>query len=155
RAVGGLGVAAHANSSSGLLKHPKGQYKLQLYHRNDLFALEFTDQGDVENFRAGKIPQYAAKACLQGSDAHSLDQIGRRRSYLKMDAVSVWGVEQALRDFTVRTRFAWSLVTDKHPYIVSLRADQGFLSSVPFDFNENLNCLIGGKGTGKSTAIEL
>jgi len=38
--------------------------------------------------------------------------------------------------------------------IKSLEVKGGFLDGMKIDFNEELNCLIGGRGTGKTTVIE-
>ncbi|MDA2937085.1 PHP domain-containing protein [Acidobacteria bacterium AH-259-A15] len=152
---GGIAIASHANSSNGLLKHPKGQYKQRIYHRDDLAALEFTDREDIEKFSHGKIPGYKAKACLQGSDAHSLTALKQRFMYLKMDGVSLRGIEQALLDYEVRIRFDWDFLQITHSRIKSMQVNQGFFGGLKFEFHPNLNCFVGGKGTGKSTVIEL
>lgn len=153
--AGGLSIAAHANENNGLLK-TKGQYKLKIVPMQELAALELTKQGDIERFCVGKVSQdYAAKACTHSSDSHCLAEIGRRVTYLKMHSVSLHGIQQALLDYPVRVRFPWDYKQPLHPRIVSLAADQGFFGGLKFPFHEGLNCLVGGKGTGKSTAIEL
>lgn len=151
---GGIAIASHANSSNGLLKHPKGQYKQRIYHRDDLTALEFTDREDIENFSQGKIPGYESKACVQGSDAHSLTTLGQRFTYLKMDGVSLRGIHQAFLDYEVRVRFDWNFPEPTHPRIKRVQVNQGFFGGAEFEFHPNLNCFVGGKGTGKSTVVE-
>ena len=44
---GAIVIAAHANSSNGLLKHQKGQYKQKICHSQELAALEFSSRQDV------------------------------------------------------------------------------------------------------------
>jgi hypothetical protein len=151
---GGLAIASHANSSNGLLKHAKGQYKQKLYHRTDLAALEFSAQDDIENFTAGKVPGHGPKACVQGSDAHGLASIGQRFTYLKMDGVSLRGIEQAFLDCQVRIRFDWNLQSATFPQIKKMVINQGFFGGASFEFHSNLNCFVGGKGVGKSTVVE-
>lgn len=41
-----------------------------------------------------------------------------------------------------------------HHEVLSLRVTGGFLAGAQFDFADGLNCLIGGRGTGKTTALE-
>jgi energy-coupling factor transporter ATP-binding protein EcfA2 len=41
-----------------------------------------------------------------------------------------------------------------HHAVVELRVTGGFLDSVALEFADGLNCLIGGRGTGKTTALE-
>jgi hypothetical protein len=152
---GGIAIAAHANSTNGLLQGGTGQYKIKLYHMNELAALEFTKEKDVQDFMQGKISGYGPRACVQGSDAHALTEIGRRFTYLKMDGVSLRGIGQALLDYEVRVRFAWNApATLDHPRIVKMIISQGFFGGSTFEFHPNLNCFIGGKGTGKSTVVE-
>jgi len=42
----------------------------------------------------------------------------------------------------------------QHHKIVSLTVNGGFLQGAHFDFSDGLNCIIGGRGTGKTTALE-
>ena len=41
-----------------------------------------------------------------------------------------------------------------HHLVVSLNVTGGFLAGVQLDFADGLNCLIGGRGAGKTTALE-
>ncbi len=154
--AGGIAIAAHANSDNGLLR-TKGQYKVSVIVPSpELAALELGKQADIERFCAGKVSaDYKPKACTQGSDSHALKEIGQRVTYLKMDRVCLRGVRQALLDYEVKVRFPWDLKEATHPAILSLRVDQGFFGGQHFPFHDGLNCLVGGKGTGKSTVIEL
>jgi energy-coupling factor transporter ATP-binding protein EcfA2 len=154
-AARGLAIAAHANENNGILK-AKGQYKLTLVPMLELAALELTKEDEIGRFCAGTVSQdYKPKARVQGSDSHALSEVGRRTTYLKMQEVSLRGVRQALLDYPIKVRFAWNYREATHPRIVGLAVDQGFFGGQHFEFHENLNCLIGGKGSGKSTVVEL
>jgi energy-coupling factor transporter ATP-binding protein EcfA2 len=149
------GIAAHANESNGLLK-TKGQYKLKLVPMPELAAIELTKQDEIGRFSQGKVsPDYPPKACTYSSDSHDLTEIGRRAMYLKMDGACLRGIRQALLDYRLRVRFPWDYKQSTHPRILSLTVDQGFFEGQRFEFHENLNCLVGGQGTGKSTVVEL
>jgi len=87
----GISIAAHANSDKGLLQEGSGQYRMKVFQREDLAAIELTKEQDVRKFTRGEVSGYAPRACLQGSDSHSLGEIGRRFTYLKMDGVSLRG----------------------------------------------------------------
>jgi energy-coupling factor transporter ATP-binding protein EcfA2 len=152
---GGIAIAAHANSSSGFLKEGKGQFKIKVCNGPCLHALEFTSRADVEKFINGQVPGYPAKPCIQGSDAHSLLEIGRRYCYLTMDCPSIEGLRQALLDHPVRIHYSWNAPRVAHPHIIEMAVNQGFFQGVTLPFNPQLNCFVGGQGTGKSTAIEL
>lgn len=153
--IGGIAIAAHANSSNGLLRHPQGSYKVKIYGMPELRALEFNDQDDINKFTQGRIPQYPAKACVLGSDAHCLENIGQQFCHLKMEDVSLIGLSHALIDHEVRVRFPWDVTETTYPRIKNFTVSQGFFGGQVFNFHPNLNCLVGGKGTGKSTVIEL
>ena len=49
---------------------------------------------------------------------------------------------------------ATNTATQPHHTVVSLRVTGGFLGGAHLDFADGLNCLIGGRGTGKTTALE-
>jgi energy-coupling factor transporter ATP-binding protein EcfA2 len=154
-AAGGLAIAAHANENNGILK-AKGQYKLTLVPMPELAALELTKEEEIERFCAGTVSaDYKPKACVQGSDSHTIGEVGRRITYMKMQEPTLRGIRQALLDYPVKVRFPWSHRVAAHPRIISLTVDQGFFAGQRFEFHENLNCLVGGKGTGKSTVVEL
>jgi hypothetical protein len=154
--AGGVAIAAHANEKSSGLLQVKGQFKMKVVPMPELAALEFTKQADIDRFSAGKVSaDYPPKPCLQSSDSHSPAEIGRRTTFLKMHEPSLNGIRQAFMDHDVRVRFPWNNPESSHPRILSLRVDQGFFGGVDFVFDESLNCLVGGKGTGKSTTIEL
>jgi hypothetical protein len=42
-----------------------------------------------------------------------------------------------------------------HHTILSLEITGGFLKGLKLDFADGLNCVIGGRGTGKTTVLEL
>jgi hypothetical protein len=41
-----------------------------------------------------------------------------------------------------------------HHRILSLEVEGGFLDGTRLDFSDGLNCIIGGRGTGKTTVVE-
>jgi DNA repair ATPase RecN len=71
-----------------------------------------------------------------------------------MSAVSVEGLRQAFLDPSSRIRLASEPVPEEHEEFLALTWQGGFLDGAAIHFNENLNVLIGGRGTGKSTVIE-
>lgn len=93
------------------------------------------------------------------SDAHSLKAIGRDRdgkdrvTRIKMGEPSFDAFRTALADPHARIKLEAEL-RDDYPRIVGVRFLGGFLDGQEIAFSPNLTCLIGGRGTGKSTAIE-
>lgn len=156
---GGLAIAAHIDHEMGFLTRlHEGPAQAALYNSPYLSALEIVEPGDREYWQIGKHPDHShldrPRACIQSSDSHKLADIGRRMTYLKMERPSLEGIRLAFDDPLVNICFPEDLPSLIYPRIVSLSVSAGFLGGNVFEFNPGLNCLIGGKGTGKSTIIE-
>ena len=91
REAGGLVIAAHANSSSGVAMRGfkfGGQTKIAYTQDPNLHAMELTDlekRGRFSSavFFSGSKPEYPRRMhCIQGSDAHRLDDDPRHRNNL-------------------------------------------------------------------------
>lgn len=93
-------------------------------------------------------------------DAHNVnDLIGTDRvTYIKMSNVGHVGLKEALRFPDTRIRFPSEIIDVDYPKLLGIEIvssdDEGFFSSLTVPFSENLNCLIGPRGSGKSTLIE-
>lgn len=102
---------------------------------------------------------------LYCSDSHSVThikgasggQIGENYSYIKLTKLSFEGLKLALLDPKVRIFNKKNENT--YPYIYGLGVKGGFLSQtdefVMFKFHKQLNCIIGARGTGKSTILNI
>jgi DNA repair ATPase RecN len=107
-----------------------------------------------------QVPALRARyhlAHLQGSDAHSMTCFERKDpnkpwTRIKMAELSFAALRVALIDPTARVR-ACAAVPKSIPRIVGASMTGGFLNDEVIHFSDNLNCFIGGRGTGKSTAI--
>lgn len=155
--AGGLAVPAHIDSSNGFMKViEQGQVRIRTYACKAFAALEITKPDNKEKWNKGLLRDYPKRyACIQSSDAHSLAEVGSRYTWIKMDKVGLEGFRLAFDDPEVRIRFPYELAEERFPRVNQVRASQGFLSGQVFKFNESLNCIMGGKGVGKSTVIEL
>ena len=96
-------------------------------------------------------------AHVQGSDAHSMKKFEHRDpskpwTRIKLAELSFNALRVALVDPTARVR-ACASVPRSIPRIRGVTMTGGFLHGETIHFSDNLNCLIGGRGTGKSTAI--
>jgi hypothetical protein len=93
------------------------------------------------------------------SDSHSLSALGknaqgnRRVTRIKMDTPSFNGLRIALQDADARIRLE-DEIPQSVPYLMGLKIEGGFLDGQTIHFSRNLNCIIGGRGAGKSTAFE-
>jgi DNA repair ATPase RecN len=73
--------------------------------------------------------------------------------YIKMSSDSLTGLKQAFLDAESRVRFPARYRERPAPRILACHWDGAFFDGA-LSLNPNLNCLVGGKGTGKSTIIE-
>lgn len=104
-------------------------------------------------------------------DTRSLDAVGKRALYLKLgQEPTLEGIRQAFLMPETRIRFPeplrkeWGHVPDIRfiadpqptwPRLTTIEIAGGFHDGLTVDFGPGLNATIGGKGTGKSTLIEI
>ena len=86
---------------------------------------------------------------------HSCDGLGALYSWFKLDQIDIEGLRQCFSDPEVRIALMGDYEEVGYPKIVSMEiGDTGFLRYQKFNFHNGLNSLIGGKGVGKSLAVE-
>ena len=162
-----VAIAPHVLSSKGLFQAAEGETRILAYRAKTLLAVEIPEESSqldsVRRICAGLDPEYGPKCCamIRSSDARSPEEIGSRHTWLKMsDPPSLEGLRQAFLDYESRVRFEKPEIA--FPHIIGVAVEgEGFLGrrdklkGVRLHFNPYLNCLIGGKGTGKSAIIEV
>lgn len=161
---GGICIAAHASSDNGLLKKTEGQIRINLFTNPDLLAVEIpAGRDDLGNFEkkaiSNELDNYKRKfpiACINSSDAKSIEEIGNKKTFIKISSFTVEGLREAFLDWRSRVRLIKELPQQPPQFskILAARWEGGFINGISVHFNDNLNCIIGGKGTGKSTVIE-
>lgn len=95
---GGIAIAAHIERwPSGFLKtNEPRRVKTRIHNSRYLNALEITVPQDKSLWNGGLVRNYHKKyACIQGSDAHDLDEIGRRPVYIQMERVELAALRSA------------------------------------------------------------
>ncbi|MDZ3831936.1 MAG: AAA family ATPase [Sphingopyxis sp.] len=175
---GGFAVLAHVDGGKGLETELPGSppHKKDIICHPALLGIElkrgdspisYSDldpDGDrkllgrqrIEALGLGKN-QYLAR--LLNSDSHSLNALGRNAAgdrkvtRYKMQDVSFEALKLALQDSDARVRIEED-VPARIPMVRALAMHGGFLSDQGVHFSPNLNCIIGGRGTGKSTTFE-
>ena len=160
--AGGVAIAAHADGERGFLKMiTVGAERERAYLSQDLRAIEILDgESRAVHQSGGRYPRQMT--CLQssdcwskGADHHQLDGMANRYSVLKMGERSISGLKLALIDPDIRVRLAQDESPSPSFSILGMWVTSGFLDGQKIRFNENVNCLIGDTGSGKSVAIEL
>ncbi len=181
--LGGLSIAAHVDrqDNTGFEMSVSGypNWKKDLLLSPGLHGLEFdevthlgwyseddelTDRGaerkklvELRRKSAGSSAR-PSLAHIQDSDAHTLEQFrtqlaGGAATRFKMNELTFDGLRTSLIDPDARVR-AVATLPPTVPKVLGMYTTGGFLDTSVIRFSNNLNCFIGGRGTGKSTAIK-
>lgn len=172
---GGLAIPAHVDTANGIHERLKPAELSELlaapalagleFHHEDALATWFTDEDPDSNRLAAwkgrqKVPELQDRglARLMSSDAHSVEKIGQDRSSrtltrLRLDDVNFAAVRLAVHLNPKARCKAEAILPATYPRILSAEFKGGFLDGVTMEFSSNLNCVIGGRGSGKSTAL--
>ena len=176
--LGAIAVAAHVDrEKTGFERLVAGypHWKRDIILSEGLYGLEFDDTKHLTWFspedtgdesagqrrtileRRTARPEFgiARLAAVQNSDAHTLAAFANnsRLTRFKMNGLSFDGFRTALVDSEARVR-AVAAVPLSIPRIIGMQLRGGFVDGGCYQFSPNLNCFIGGRGTGKSTVIQ-
>jgi len=170
REQGGITVAAHATNENGVLTALEGQARIRNWRSEDLLAIQIPGSvADLpQNFKTiveNRNPDHRrdhppednlAVAVVNAKDIDAPDGLAAPAAtcWIKMSEVSIDGLYQAFLDPRSRIRLDSDPVPQDRAELVAVTWEGGFLDGAGVHFNENLNVLIGGRGTGKSTVIE-
>lgn len=173
REQGGVAVAAHVTSDSGLFGVLSGKAAIQSWQSEDLLAIQIPGPAEdlpqgtrqiVENKNADYRRTHAADdglavAVVCAKDIVKPEDLDDRSAtcWIKMSDVTIEGLRQAFLDPGSRIRLnpkEGKLEPEEHAELVALAWEGGFLDGAAVHFNPNLNVLVGGRGTGKSTIVE-
>ncbi|MCY2986912.1 MAG: phosphoesterase [Planctomycetota bacterium] len=157
-------VAAHVASNGGLLRMLSGQPRIQAWRSGDLLACSLPGPPsgappDLRPILENTNPEHRRErpvAVVNAQDVCDPQDLAQASAscWIKMSEVSVAGLHQAFLDPKSRVRLASDPSPEEHTEFVAMAWQGGFLDGTIIHFNENLNVLIGGRGTGKSTVIE-
>ncbi len=161
---GAVCIAAHVASDGGLLVTLKGQARIEAWKSQYLLACSLPGPAsdapeDLRPILENKNADYRRHrpvAIINAQDVMDPDDLSRPATscWIKMSEVSVEGMRQAFLDPISRIRLVSDPVPQDHVEFVAITWQAGFLDGAAVHFNENLNVLIGGRGTGKSTVAE-
>lgn len=150
---GGLVIAAHCHSSSGLINELEGQSRVQALQVVD--ALEYKpDTVNLEKKQRYVREQLSRELpFVYGSDMH--DTVPNEPPmHLKMADVSLNGVRQITFDAADRIS-RHQVDVESRQWIYGLAVTGGLLAGNPIRFSPEFNVLIGGRGAGKSALLDL
>lgn len=158
-----LVIFPHPGDKNGLLKANQAKEAAKLLKMAD--AIEFISEKEKEKLvSTGEVKRDFFKskiAVIENTDPKSIDEIGCKQrgdkircTYIKLSSVSINAIRIAFQDPSLRVRLYEEPkeIVDK---IESIEiSGSTFLKDIKLNFNNNLNCLIGGRGVGKSAIIE-
>lgn len=161
--IGAMVYIAHINSSD-IFKDAK---YLSRGYRKTLFSnqcLKFFGITGIEHQE--KIRQYLSLYGLNGTcfvldnDSHNIDEINKNYFWIKGSKRNYQTLEEALCDFQVSIAYTNNETTKKYIKGIYI-SGSGFLkdkdksSDFVLRFSDALNCFVGGRGTGKSTVLQM
>lgn len=177
----GIGVLAHIELDSGFEKtinrfDPKMSailthkilMALEISNKDSIFL--YTDNDETENSEERKrlinerrqtlnLESNYDFPKLMSSDAHALDKLGlnasgeKKLTRIKLDSLNFHAFRIALLSSNSRIRIE-NLIPEKLPRFVGMSIEGGLLDKQIVHFSNNLTCIIGGRGAGKSTMLE-
>jgi ABC-type lipoprotein export system ATPase subunit len=177
-ALRGFCILAHVDSDKGFEKEVPGAapHKADIIAHVAVLGVELKhatsdigyseDDPDLGRKTMGKqriarlklgLRQFLAR--VMNSDAHSLEALGknaegdRKVTRVKMNAPSFDALRLGLEDAEARVRIE-AQIPFAIPHAVGLHMEGGFVADQTIHFSPNLNCIIGGRGSGKSTSLE-
>jgi predicted ATPase len=158
-------ILAHVEQNSGFFNELDGG-RIQQLVSNDLFrkfVLGFQkvrtyDKINIwKNWFGGLLPAF-----VEGSDCKSLDEIARphqqkneeKITFIKVGDFNFEALKYALTDYNYRISSNKKPET-KNSFIKSIAFEGGLLDGTKIDFSPELNSLIGIRGSGKSSVLEI
>lgn len=156
----GFWYAAHITSDNGILK--LGQ--LQHVWTNELLvAAQIPDSEEkidpnYKNIIKNKEPQYKRENVVAYINAKDICdpmdlKLETATTLIKMSELNFDSFKSAFTDPTSRIKLNSSIKTTYKSYISQICVKGGYLDGLELYFSDELNTIIGGRGTGKSTLI--
>lgn len=172
---GGLAIPAHVDASHGICATLRHNELVELLTNPALAGLEFSKADNLQTWFTDDDDHEARKAAwtarqsdallgdrglarLMSSDAHAPEIVGQDRASrtltrLRLDDPNFAALRNAIQLNPKARCKAEAILPAAYPRITRASFEGGFLDGVTMDFTGNLNCLIGGRGSGKSTAL--
>jgi ABC-type lipoprotein export system ATPase subunit len=176
--LAGFGILAHVDADTGFEVQVPGAspHKSDVICHRALLGVELKSAASTISYSASdpdpqraamgrdritrlQLPSQQFLARVLNSDSHTLAALGRNASgdrrvtRYKMNALTFESLRIALEDSDARVRIEDEIPLAV-PYVRGIRMSGGFLDAQAIHFGPNLNCIIGGRGTGKSTTFE-
>lgn len=164
---GGFWFAAHATSANGLLRLNKDGGGLTHIWRDCSAVRAVQIPADIENVSEigirrileNKDPAYARErpvAVINAKDVSKPEHLDDARSWtwFKMSESTLEAISLACLDPQSRVRLSHQINPFFYSWIEQIQIHRGYLEDLDLSLSPNLNTIVGGRGTGKSTLVE-
>lgn len=158
---GGFGYIAHVNSSPMFSKGAvSGAYKSKLLSRQRIIGTSGLEAIEAIKRRTSGFVTTELQFVLD-NDAHTIEELEEKCFWIKGTKKNFITTKEALNDYEISVSLNPSTLPNSYIEGVYIQnTDEGFLggqNNTPFcmKFSPALNCLIGGRGTGKSSVLEI
>ena len=173
-----LVIAPHAFGDNGIASRDTatGDIRWRALHHSRLSAIDVgtpDDTGNTGHFKGrfqrrelNDFPCLKHIAFVATSDSYSLDDIGTRFSWIRMETPTLEALRQAFLDHEARILCSWDPRLNEFPDMDPNKVRHSWISGVTLsgelgnsdqplsvNFHQGLNTLIGGRGSGKSTIV--
>ncbi|CCU56913.1 Spaf_1101 family AAA-like ATPase [Bacillus subtilis] len=161
---GGIPYIAHINTSDFL---GTNLYKRSLFGFSGLKILGLTNIDSKERI-SNRIKKYQESSkgdfCfIHEGDSHELNQLGKKNTWIKFNNLSFKSLKKAFKNYQFCIYIDKPIYNDRFLKGIYIEpGEKGFLGDKeqpekPFivDFSRDLNCIIGGRGVGKSTILSI
>ena len=163
---GGVAIPAHIDMKAGLCQTVSGHTIKQICEKAN--AVEIIFPKDPERTVEAPLTRYNNQninlPSVIGSDAHHPSKVGRAFTWVKMATPSIDGLKLALIDGNTSIIRSDDIADTTNPNIssnlvlksISIEKSKyaGRNQSLNIQFNPWLNCIIGSRGSGKSSILE-
>ena len=165
RSINGIGYIAHLDSSDTFKeKYLSGAYKEKLFSKD---LISFVGLANYENkaYIEGKVKLFRSEPIgfIIDNDAHDIQSIEKNIFWLKGSKRNYSMIKEALDEYDISVSLEGIHENNMKQHIKGIyveNSENGFLCNKEEDafcltFSSALNCLIGGRGTGKSSILEV
>ena len=162
RELNGISYIAHINSSDLFNdeKYLSGAYKKKLKNADCFEYIGVHQQSQIESvIKILKSQKITTRGFVIDNDSHSIETIDKNYFWIKSGKRSFKTLKEAFDDFEISVSLTNEIKERK--YIKSVLIESGgFLKGkdggdFSLAFSDSLNCFIGGRGTGKSTILQV
>lgn len=160
--LGAITYIAHIYSSNiNKDKFLSGAYKKKLFSSENTRIVGLKNKNQINGAKKFLKNYREDVNFLIDNDSHSIDSLMDNFFWIKGSYINFQMLKEALIDFDISV--SYENINKNKVYIEGLYVmfeESGFLSNKKKDgdftlkFSDSLNCLIGGRGTGKSTVLE-